>query len=194
MNKRQQQKLETRQKIRENARQLFIEKGFEGATSREIAKRSGVALGTLFVHFENKNDILDDILYEDIEATVKESFISIDPQNDIVSTLMHLARSLYTYYESQIDLSRALLKNSLFQTSNSTNFALQISAFIEAVTGLIEDAQKKGELRNDKNAKTMATAFMGSYFIVLIALIRDESLNSMLAIEQLEEQTRCILS
>ena len=194
MNKRQQQKLETRQKIRENARQLFIEKGFEGATSREIAKRSGVALGTLFVHFENKNDILDDILYEDIESTVKGAFASINPQDDIVSTLMHLARSLYTYYESQIDLSRALLKNSLFQPSNSTNFALQVGGFIGAITDLIENAQHKGELRTDKSAKTMATAFMASYFIVLISLVREESIDSMLAIEQLEELTRCILS
>lgn len=193
MNKRQQQKSKTRQKIREEAKQLFIEKGFDGTTSREIAKRSGVALGTLFVHFENKNGILADILFEDIESTVQTAFETLDADSGILANLMHLARSLYRYYETQLDLSRALIQNSLFKTTDTNDFAGQIGSFIEAITSLLENAQKKGELRTDKNAKTMATAFMGSYFMVLLSLLRGDSTDSVSAIEQLEALTRCII-
>ena len=65
--KRQEQKRQTREKIRETAKILFSSQGFEATTSRQIAKESGVATGTLFVHFKGKNEILADILYEDIE-------------------------------------------------------------------------------------------------------------------------------
>jgi AcrR family transcriptional regulator len=50
-------KLETRRRILEAAQSLFAQTGFEAATTREIATRAGIGVGTLFNYFPSKEDI-----------------------------------------------------------------------------------------------------------------------------------------
>lgn len=52
----------TQQKILAAALALFAEKSYEEVGTREIADRAGVAEGTLFHNFVNKNGILDAIM------------------------------------------------------------------------------------------------------------------------------------
>jgi len=54
----------TRQKIVEAARQLFAAKGFEASTTRDIAGAAGIANGTLFNYFANKELILASLVAE----------------------------------------------------------------------------------------------------------------------------------
>ena len=48
---------ETKQRIIQGAAQVFSQKGYEGATTRAIAKAAGVNEVTLFRHFGNKKNI-----------------------------------------------------------------------------------------------------------------------------------------
>ena len=50
----QQRSLETRERLLEAALQVFATHGFEGATTREIARQAGVALAALPYHFTTK--------------------------------------------------------------------------------------------------------------------------------------------
>ncbi len=54
---RERQKLETRNRILQAALELFAEKGFEGASVREIAARAGVIHGLIKYHFDNKDQL-----------------------------------------------------------------------------------------------------------------------------------------
>jgi len=48
----------TRERILDVALDLFIEKGFDGTSLREIAERLGVTKAALYYHFASKDDIL----------------------------------------------------------------------------------------------------------------------------------------
>jgi AcrR family transcriptional regulator len=48
----------TRERILDVALDLFTEKGFDGASLREIAERLGVTKAALYYHFASKDDIL----------------------------------------------------------------------------------------------------------------------------------------
>src|SRR5512134_2768367 len=50
----QQRSLDTRDRLVEAALHVFAEHGFEGATTRAIARRAGVALAALPYHFSTK--------------------------------------------------------------------------------------------------------------------------------------------
>jgi AcrR family transcriptional regulator len=50
-------KLATRYSILETARAMFSERGFQGVTTRDIARAAGVATGTLFNYFRTKEAI-----------------------------------------------------------------------------------------------------------------------------------------
>ena len=49
--------METRDRILAAARQVMIERGLVGATTKEIARAAGVSEGTLYNHFRNKEDL-----------------------------------------------------------------------------------------------------------------------------------------
>jgi AcrR family transcriptional regulator len=56
--RRQAQARQTRRQILAAARQLFIEKGYSGATIEAIARQAGVAQETIFAAFVNKRNLL----------------------------------------------------------------------------------------------------------------------------------------
>jgi len=60
--RRQAQAEETRRRIMDAARTLFMERGYAGATINEIANGGGVALKTVYAVFENKRNILIELL------------------------------------------------------------------------------------------------------------------------------------
>ena len=53
---------EKQQNILKAALSLFAEQGFEATTSSQIAKRAGVAVGSVYQHFHNKRELLMAVL------------------------------------------------------------------------------------------------------------------------------------
>ena len=49
----------TRQKLLDSALFLFVRRGIDETTTAEITKRAGVAEGTLFVHYEHKQTLIN---------------------------------------------------------------------------------------------------------------------------------------
>ena len=75
MNKRQLQKQKTRKHILKIAKQEFVKKGFLNTATCEISERSGIAHGTLFLHFKNKDALIVEILdkeLEEINLTIRQ--------------------------------------------------------------------------------------------------------------------------
>ena len=62
MNKRQAQKQFTHNKIINATRQIFIEKGIINTATSQIAEAAGIAHGTLFLHFPNKDSLVIELL------------------------------------------------------------------------------------------------------------------------------------
>ena len=146
MTTRQEQKEQTRSIIRENAKQLFISQGFAQTTMRQIATRAGVALGTSFVHFKDKQAILEDILFEDIERVVSQAFATLAGDKEPLEQFLHLAKQLYSYYIKNLELSRELLKNNFFNPSMENDFSKQINDFITAISQIIKAGQEKNSI------------------------------------------------
>lgn len=62
MNKREKAKKETREKLLAAAKEEFVESGLLNISTVDIAKRAGVAHGTVFFHFESKENLLVEVL------------------------------------------------------------------------------------------------------------------------------------
>ncbi|MCL4537010.1 MAG: TetR/AcrR family transcriptional regulator [Nitrospirae bacterium] len=52
----------TKDKILETALKLFSQKGYLGATTKEIAKEAGIAEVTLFRHFPSKENLFEEVI------------------------------------------------------------------------------------------------------------------------------------
>jgi AcrR family transcriptional regulator len=82
-------------RIEHAGRELFAERGFHATTTREIAKRSEIGAGTLFVYFPQKLDLLQHLFVEDIGRVQEQAFASLDPDLELVDGLMHVFGALY---------------------------------------------------------------------------------------------------
>jgi len=67
-----QKKQETRRRIVESAHKLFIDKGFEQTTTRDIAEAAGIAAGTMFNYFPTKEALAMTIVDEALGEAATE--------------------------------------------------------------------------------------------------------------------------
>jgi AcrR family transcriptional regulator len=63
LNARQQGRLETRRRLIEAGTQLFARRGFARTRATDIAREASVAVGTLYLHFTDKDALLREILF-----------------------------------------------------------------------------------------------------------------------------------
>lgn len=53
-----------REIILETSRDLFVEEGIQGTSMSLISKKSGVAVGTIYHHFESKDELIEELFLE----------------------------------------------------------------------------------------------------------------------------------
>ena len=69
---REAQKLATRRRVLDAARDLFEEAGYEEATIRAIARRAKVSVGSVFTTFTSKADILAQVMIDRLDGLYEE--------------------------------------------------------------------------------------------------------------------------
>ena len=67
---RERNKLDKLRRIKDAATELFMQKGFDDTTTRAIALRADVGLGTVFLYAPTKRDLLFLIINEELQAVV----------------------------------------------------------------------------------------------------------------------------
>lgn len=87
MNKRQLQKQQTRNNIIAAARELFTQQGFLNTTTSQIATTSGIAHGTLFLHFPTKDDLILEIM-DTVLETIQDALQPIIAQSGSLEELL----------------------------------------------------------------------------------------------------------
>ncbi len=81
---------EKEQKILDAALILFVERGFHGTSTAEIAKTAGVATGTLFHYFKTKEDLINSLYLYTKESMYTEITAHFEDKNSLKETLKGL--------------------------------------------------------------------------------------------------------
>lgn len=107
---RQSRALQKRRALISAAQQDFTELGYENATAKSIAKRAGVATGTFYQYFHNKDDMLQVIAQERFEMLFEEvSGPAATPVDEsIYTTFRRILSLIYDYHESDPKLHQIL--------------------------------------------------------------------------------------
>ena len=79
-----------RRQIVEGARQVFLAQGFDAASMGEIARVAGVSKGTLYVYFENKEELFDAIVGKECKAHAEAIFNFDAADHDVAAVLTRL--------------------------------------------------------------------------------------------------------
>ena len=82
-----------RQQILEGAREVFLARGFDGASMGDIALAAAVSKGTLYVYFENKQKLFAALVAEQCRQTAERSFVLDAEDHDVRAALTRLGKS-----------------------------------------------------------------------------------------------------
>ena len=108
-------KTEIREKILQNALDSFLEKGYKNTSMKEIAQKSGIAVGNIYNYFKDKEKILSTL----IEPVLSEINAIFDkPVRDL--SLLSLDKKINSFIE--IYRSNQKIFVMLLEKSDSTKF------------------------------------------------------------------------
>ena len=80
--RREREKSETRDKILDAARELFVTEGYEGVSMRKVAEKIEYSPTAIYVHFADKNELFRELCHQDyarLAEVFQSSVISTDP-------------------------------------------------------------------------------------------------------------------
>lgn len=165
---RERNKAERRRRVVEAARDVFREHGYENATTREIAARAGVAVGTVFVYARDKRDLLMTIVNDDLEAVTAASFAGLDRQAPFVDQLIALFEPRYRYWVRDPEISTFALHETAATRikdvpSETERFYRRRQRLIERIAELVAQEQRAGRLGRPDDPPTIALFLMGTY-------------------------------
>lgn len=79
-----------RRQIIDGARAVFLAQGFDAASMNDIARAAGVSKGTLYVYFENKEELFEAIVEHECPMQA-EGILDLDPgDHDVEAVLTRL--------------------------------------------------------------------------------------------------------
>lgn len=139
-----------RQQIIDASVELFIEKGFHGTTTREIAGKAGFSIGTLYEYVESKEDILYlvcDHIHSEMELGIRRS---IRDSDNGLETLRHAIAAYITVCDKMSDSILLIYRVSKSLPRDALRFVLKNEERIaEIFDEMLLAGQRDGSLRMD---------------------------------------------
>jgi TetR/AcrR family transcriptional regulator, cholesterol catabolism regulator len=162
-------KEDKRARLRDAAWSLFVEKGFDATTTKEVAARAGVASGTLFLYARDKADLLFLVLNERLSAAVDEGLRTI-PDGPLLEQLLHLFGGFFRVYEEAPEVARAFIKELPGADGPNAQLVNSLTmSLLMHMGGLVQRAQAKGEIANDVAPVLLAQNAFALYYFALMA-------------------------
>lgn len=162
---RERNRLDKLARIKSAARDLFNELGFDRATTRAIAERAHVGLGTLFNYADDKRDLVFLIFNEELDRITDSAFASTDPRRPLSEQLASAFGVFYREFAANPTLSRILLQELTFYSRGrlAGDFQRSKRRTIGFIQQLIATAQREGRIHAAENPATIALSIFFLY-------------------------------
>lgn len=131
------------------ALQLFVEKGYAGTRLDDVAARAGVSKGTLYLYFENKEELFKAVVRENIVARISRS---ADEVLHFDGSSSELVRRLMTTWWEEYGSSTAggIGKLMMAESGNFPEIArFYLEEVIEPWHALLGQALERGIARGE---------------------------------------------
>ena len=150
---------ETKERILNAARLLFVKKGYFNTSIPDIVQESGISIGSLYHHFKNKQ-YLAKYLYEE---TMKSVVTELENKISTHANLKDKLKSVVSYILELADKNQIKLEYMLFikhEEIQEQFIPICLSRPFTVVKELLDQGKNAGEL-NDAPLDIMAAGFMG---------------------------------
>jgi AcrR family transcriptional regulator len=88
----------TQKRIIEAARSLISEKGLEATTVDDITERADLGRGTFYYHFDNKDELVKDLIGEVMSSLIREMEVRCGDESDLSSVMEGMIQAHTNYF------------------------------------------------------------------------------------------------
>ena len=164
LNRRQAAKVRTRQKVLDAARALFAERGYEPATIRDIAKGAGMSTGAVFANFQDKAELFEAVLSEDLAKLAETLRAAAAAETSLRARLLAALTAGYHGSLEQLPLVQAVVARSWFQpVASEMRTRTAIKPLVMVVSDALQTGVREGELRQDADVRLLSELIYDAY-------------------------------
>lgn len=145
------------------AREAFAQRGFEGTSIADIARRAGVSDGLVYRYFQNKRDLLNAVLtafYERTMVDLEAIAARAAPFEQRLRGLIH--RHLETF-AAEADLCRLFISEVRTASDYQGSPVQQLNRrYTSILVRIIEDGIARGDVRGDIDIRLVRDVIFGA--------------------------------
>lgn len=138
--------------ILEAAKKVIAANGYENSQVSKIAREAGVADGTVYLYFENKEEILIDLFNEFLGGFIEEVRQELAGISDSAAKLKKLVEAHLTIMEENLELAIVCLvelRQPDHRLREATGVVLR--GYFKVIEELIEEGQQNGSFNPELN-------------------------------------------
>ncbi len=160
---------ETRQQILKAAQELFLDRGFNGVSMKDVAEVVQITSAALYYHFpEGKQDLFMSVMQALFEEWTHGAELAVAPAHGIRESLILLTQYLFTLPLDRFALLARDVHEHVLDKAKKRMLVLQSrDAFLQLVTNIFQQAIEAGEITRDIPAGVLATMYEGMSTSVL---------------------------
>lgn len=142
------------QRLHLAAAEVFRARGYDAATTREIAQLADVSVGTLFVYAKDKRDLLFLVINDDLDEVLQNALVAAGCPGTPLDQLADLLGPIYTYFAHEPELARPALREVVHYDRPASEVGEQARRYMrrmdtwqDSIAAVLETAGSAGQLR-----------------------------------------------
>ncbi|WP_163970170.1 TetR/AcrR family transcriptional regulator [Oceanobacillus halotolerans] len=154
---------------------VIAENGYHASQVSKIAKQAGVADGTIYLYFKNKEDILVSVFEEKMGTFIEKIVSSIKEKNNADEKLLTLIR---THFQQLAENHHLAIVTQLELRQSNKELRLKINKILKPYLTLIDEIIKEGIeekiFRDDLNLPLVRQMIFGTLDEVVTNWVMNE--------------------
>ncbi|HQR32452.1 MAG TPA: TetR/AcrR family transcriptional regulator [Blastocatellia bacterium] len=144
------------------AAKVFAQSGYFNSKVSDVARSAGVADGTVYLYFKNKDDLLTSIFSWAMGEFLTRARTELAEIANTKEKLLRFAKLHFSLLEQERDIAIVFQIELRQSTKFMEHFSkTYLAAYLQMLREIIEEGQKSGLLRSTLNAKLIAKLLFG---------------------------------
>jgi AcrR family transcriptional regulator len=194
-------KLERMRRIKRAAKEIFVRDGYDGATTRDIAARAGVSIGTIFVYANDKRDLLYLVFNDELDPLSEAAWAAVPSKGSTLDRLCILLRPWYEYFASDLALGRcaflemgAYQHHGNFKGMQGHRFRLRLERIENWITTIVEQGRARGDISFSEPPALIGHIVFVIYLAAIRQWIYGDAPNAIEGAKELRIQLSTVIS
>ena len=155
-----------RQSIQDAVVRLICREGLKSVTMERVAQETGIAKGTVYLHYRDKQELLDSVK-ESALAPVMRKFDDALRSGTPDAKLRAVAEGYFSYFEEHRDLFRVLIyEREVIRVHGSRFQSERYRHMVQQAARVINEGIRSGIFR-DVDAHNVAAMFIDSMYALM---------------------------